>query len=410
MLSEYHHAMALNMNQLTTAAYEHPLLSVVSLILIYLGLVRQLRFSNVRRLEARFPDSNKNSGSMDHVTAHEILKAVMLKEFPFMYAFSTQWALIKSYGIASGTKLLVQTRRLTNEKTVGKRSEDTGVILGELLLQGLDSERGLLALSKMNWLHAQYGTRISNDDLVHTLALFILEPIRWIAMYEWRPMTELEEVATFTYWKEIGNRMGMQGIPATLDDLRQWTIEYEKTAMVYADSNGKCYDATLGLFLRNVPPRFKEFATQVSNCFLEPYVRKTMAVSDPPAWVESFVASFWAIRAFSIRHLYLPRFRSLEPNYVGPGGRIFRKLYLFEPWYVEETFWSKLRRRLGLAGPHPSPEFMSQGFLPEELGPREYEKVSKQAVHDQAREMRAYAEKGGGQGLGCPFVMARSLR
>ena len=173
-------------------------------------------------------------------------------------------ALIKSYGIASGTKLLVATRRLTNEKIVGKRSEDTGAILYECLVPGIDSDRGLKALSKMNWIHAQYGSRITNAEVIHTLALFILEPQRWIETYEWRPMTYLEKVAQFIYWKEIGYRMGMTDIPKTLEELQVWTDAYEKTDMFYSESNRKCYDATIDLFLRNVPSFLKGLATDVS--------------------------------------------------------------------------------------------------------------------------------------------------
>jgi hypothetical protein len=33
---------------------------------------------------------------------------------------------------------------------------------------------------------------ITNDDLLYTLSLFALEPVRWIERYEWRKMTPME--------------------------------------------------------------------------------------------------------------------------------------------------------------------------------------------------------------------------
>jgi hypothetical protein len=33
---------------------------------------------------------------------------------------------------------------------------------------------------------------ISNDDLLYTLSLFAIEPVRWVKRYEWREMTEME--------------------------------------------------------------------------------------------------------------------------------------------------------------------------------------------------------------------------
>jgi len=100
----------------------------------------------------------------------------MLREAPWMYGFSTQMALIKTYAVAPGTGLLVATRQLTQESTVGKRAEDTGVILGQFLVGGLDSDRGMKALSKMNWLHRRYGNKIRRPEMLHTLAMFGLCP------------------------------------------------------------------------------------------------------------------------------------------------------------------------------------------------------------------------------------------
>jgi hypothetical protein len=125
--------------------------------------------------------------------------------------------------------------------------------------------------------------------------------------------------------------MRIEGIQPTLEELQAWTKEYEKSAMVYADSNRKCYDATIGLFLRNVPGPFQRFATQGSGSFLEPWVRETMAVPEPPAWVEELVATSWSVRAFCIRNLHLPRFNTLEPTYVAANGRLKRRVSYSNP-------------------------------------------------------------------------------
>lgn len=97
--------------------------------IFYLTAVASLRFRNLRALEAKYSQYLRDPHLMDYKTAHEIITTSMLVEFPFSFGFSLQWALIKSYAIANGTQLLVRTRRLTDEKIVGKRGEDTGIIL-----------------------------------------------------------------------------------------------------------------------------------------------------------------------------------------------------------------------------------------------------------------------------------------
>jgi hypothetical protein len=51
----------------------------------------------------------------------------------------------------------------------------------------------------------------------------------------------------------------------------------------------------------------------------------------------------------------------------------------------------------------PGPKYKSNGFLVEELGPVEYEQISKEAVAKEAEEMQDYASKGDTLALGCPF-------
>lgn len=46
----------------------------------------------------------------------------------------------------------------------------------------------------MNYLHGRYqkANKISNDDMLYTLSLFILEVERWVRLYEWRKLTPME--------------------------------------------------------------------------------------------------------------------------------------------------------------------------------------------------------------------------
>lgn len=46
----------------------------------------------------------------------------------------------------------------------------------------------------MNYLHSLYqkSGKISNDDMLYTMSLFVLELERWIREYEWRSLTPME--------------------------------------------------------------------------------------------------------------------------------------------------------------------------------------------------------------------------
>ncbi|KAH8664483.1 hypothetical protein BX600DRAFT_481562 [Xylariales sp. PMI_506] len=323
--------------------------------------------------------------------------------------WGTQWALIKSYGIASGTPLLVKTRQLCDPDKVGKRAEDTGVFLSEFLAGDIDNERGRLALSKLNWMHRQY--QISDGDYIHTLCLFVLEPQRWIEKYEWRPMTYLEKVAHFLYWRELGARMGFGGIPETIEELAEWKSEYEKTHLYYIKENNMVTEATLNMFLRTTPKFLQGFLRSVFISFIEEkQVREAIGYPDPPAWATLLWTSFFRFRAIAMRHFILPRAKYIDPlAKPGSDGRLYRnpQFVAFEPWYVPNTWYNRLLIWWNTGGKMvPGAKYGSNGFLPEELGPRGFERISRDPVHKQAKAMEEYVQKGGFAGEGCPFAFS----
>jgi ER-bound oxygenase mpaB/B'/Rubber oxygenase, catalytic domain len=399
------------MLQLQRSQSPPKLLAIISAFLaLYIVLVRILRYRALNSLNKKYSRFFKDPHTLDYKTAHEIIKVPMLYDLPLLFGVSTQIGLIKTYGIASGTTLLAATRRLTEVSQVGRRAVDTAVILSEFLVGSMDSDRGLTALAKLNWIHGQYGSKITNPEMIHTLAMFVLEPVRWTENYGWRGMTRLEKVAYFVYWKEIGSRMGMTDIPETYDELEIWTEEYEKSEMVYAPSNKACADASLELFLRDIPVFFKGFARNVALSLLEPKVRKAIGSQDPPQWISNAVAGALYAQKMIVRHLMLPRLHSLDP--LGQkdelSGRYYRPSSDFEPWYVKETRLGRLRawlftREIAL----PGPQWKSNGYLPEELGPAEYETRSKEPVLQQAAALKKYAESGGAATTGCPFKYNR---
>jgi hypothetical protein len=379
------------------------LLAIV--VVLYLGLVQALRYRSFRNLNKTYAAYRRDPYLLDYKTAHQIMKRVMLYEFPWMFGLGTQWALLKTYTVPTASGLLVRTRQLTSESTVGKRTEDTVVLLVEFLVGSLDSDRGSKALAKVNWIHRRYGSKIKQPELLHTLAMFVLEPIRWINDHEWRPMTELEEVAIFRYWKEIGNRMGIRNIPDTLEELEKWTAEYTKENVYFTKYNKMCAESTMRLFLRNVPLFMRGFAQHAAVSLLEERSRLALGYEKPPRWISRLVASAFCLRQFVIRHLFLPRLHELEPlAKLDSTGRLYRDKWNFEPWYVKVTAKTWLKGWFWTSGKVlPGPKYKSNGFLVEELGPVEYEQISKDSVANEAEEMQTYASQGGSAEFGCPF-------
>ncbi|KAL4964899.1 uncharacterized protein BDV14DRAFT_208971 [Aspergillus stella-maris] len=384
------------------------------LLPIFLLTISLLHHYTLTTHRKKYTHLLSNPYTMTLSESHSILLTLLTKSYPLSFALSGQIALIKSYSIASGTNLLVSTRRLSTKSGVGKRVEDTAIFFSEILSSGVDSERGLKTLAKLNWIHAQYGNRIGNEEMIHTLALNVLGPICWINRFETRPLLEFERVAVFVYWREVGMRMGIRSLPRTLDELVLWAADFEKREMVYSENNVKCLDATMDLYMRSLPSFMRGFGRAIIASLLEKDVRAALGLSDPPSWVSTLVNGILYTRSYINATLLPPRLSplSVTSNPDPVTGRIRRSKWAFEPWYVSESTWTSLLRKvLGLnlfmGRPVPGVEWESQGYLPEELGPKEFRGRSRGDVLLHAEKMGEYARLGGGAVLGCPFALGR---
>lgn len=188
------------------------------------------------------------------------------------------------------SSLLVATGQLADVETASKRIADAGVLLLEFALNEPTSERAIQAIARMNFLHAGYrkAGKITNDDLLYTLSLFALEPARWVERYEWRKLTELELCACGTYWKSMGDAMGISysNLPSAivgwkdglqwLDEIKAWNLRYEEEYMVPAASNKQLADSHFEIICINVPARLLSPCKRVISVMLGERLRKAM--------------------------------------------------------------------------------------------------------------------------------------
>ncbi|KAI2626982.1 hypothetical protein GGS26DRAFT_562313 [Hypomontagnella submonticulosa] len=383
-------------------------------IISYLSLVQLLRFRALRAIQRKYAAFIADPYKLNYRQAAEIMRLHQLYDTPFLFYFGTQWALVKSYGMATGTPLLARTRQLCDPTRVGRRAEDTAILLVELLVGDLDSERGRRATARLNWMHNRYASRIHMGDYVHTLALFVLEPARWIDRYDWRALTYLETVAYFVYWRELARRMGFGDlVPETLEALEEWKAEYERMHMYFIPENQMVAGATLDLFLRGVPRALHGVVRALFVSFIdEKPVRDALGFPDPPLWAAVLTPAFFRVRGILLRYCFLPRAAPMDPlSRVGKDGRLYRDAQYvgFEPWYVANTWYNRLQLWLTSGGKSKlGGKYGDRGYVPEELGPAEFEKLGRDEVLREAEVMKEYAiEDDESIGAGCPLAFGR---
>lgn len=378
---------------------------LIPVLLVYLTVVRLQRHARLRATVTAFPfPTQRPFGSMNIDEAYRIQKNVAELEFPFTYEKALQFALFRTYGIPSISTLLVATSQLSKPATAAKRYVDTSVLIREFMGHAPDSARTLEAIGRMNKIHGHYqrSGRISDDDMLYTLALFALEPIRWIDRFEWRQLEDVEKCAMGTFWKSLGDVMKIPYDALLLqsgnevnsnqdkfDDglhwlnaLAKWADGYEQRAMIPHVHNHTTAEQTTLLLLWHIPATLKPLGKSIVSALMDTRLRVAMTYPTPSPALLKLVPALLKTRAFLLRHFALPRpsFLAVHNPSRHPtspeSGRFTLSRYDNAPYYIQPTFWRRwgpgtwAMRMMGL--PLPGDEgdrFQPEGYKISEVGP-----------------------------------------
>ncbi|KAI3528260.1 hypothetical protein CSPX01_16360 [Colletotrichum filicis] len=371
-------------------------LPVIVVITAYMLAVRVLRYRRRDGFQQRFSQykTREEMASLPLSDAASIMRELSEREFPVTFCTSVSFALFKTYGIPTISKLLVATSQLSGDRTASKRRTDTGVLMYEIIYNTPDSRRNIDAISRVNFLHSRWreAGKISNDDMLYTLSLFVLEPMRWTALYEWRDLTMFEKNALAIFWKDLGNEMGISYgclVPhmsqkddalAWLEALQKWCLDYQERNMVHAISNEKLAHANITLLLMDFPKFTHNFVFRQLRCLMEPVLRRAMGYEDPSKLDLFIFENLVAFRRNVLKYFCLPRPKwwtnPMIQDVDKKTGRMYLPSYLAHPYYVKPSFWwrwspSALYTRL-IGGHLPGDEgskYHPDGYTIPEVGP-----------------------------------------
>lgn len=393
-------------------------------VILYPLICALLRNQRLRSTLKTYPYTSRRSFStMSTSDAFRIQQIIAELEFPFTYEKGLQFALFRTYGIPSISKLLVQTSQLSNRATATKRYADTTVLIIDFTSYPPTSERAKEALARMNYIHGLYikSGKISNDDLLYTLSLFTWEPVRWIARHEWRQLEDFEKCAFGTFWKGVGDAMGIDygtlksgsegwtdGLQ-WMEELAEWAEEYEKVHMVSHLDNFKTAEATVAILLYAIPSWGKGFGKQLVTVLMDERLRKAIMYEKPPQWLTTLTHLILDLRKYTLRFFFLPRpfffAKRGTTESASKDGTFFLINQDNAPWYIKPTLWNRygpstwISRLMGL--PLPGDEgdkYRPKGYTIPEVGPENLRGKGQEFL--KAEKERVGKVRLGG---GCPF-------
>jgi len=229
----------------------------------------------------------------------EIVYLLTCHVYPWDIERALEFALFRTYAVPSISKLLAQTGELT--KRPQKRYDDTEIIMYTLAEHGYDSEPGRKALRRMNQMHGRFS--IANEDKKYVLSTFIYEPNRWLKRYGWRLPTKKEELATFYFYREVGQRMNIKDIPDDYHEFEQFNIDYERQNFRFAPSNQIVGEATCDLFLGfYLPKRLWAVGRPLLYAMMDEPLLDAFGFSRPSPALRKLVAGGLKLRSEFMRY------------------------------------------------------------------------------------------------------------
>jgi hypothetical protein len=264
-----------------------------------------------------------------------IVHLLVCYEFPFDITRCLELALFHTYASTSVSRLLAATGEFRRHGQ--KRYDDTRILISHFLEDGYDSEFGSRAIERMNLIHSQF--TISNDDYLFVLSTFVSYPFNWLRQYGYRPMTAHEELAWFTFFRNIGQRMGIQQIPGNWAKFQEWTDRYEDRYLVYASSNREVGDSTVAIFAGWFPAPLRFVVQPVISALISDKLRQAFGYSAPSPALTRLLYGALRLRSRLKRYLHLeryPRLLSNTRNRTYPGNS-------YEIDNISPSYWKKQR-------------------------------------------------------------------
>ncbi|WP_346837579.1 oxygenase MpaB family protein [Microbulbifer sp. SAOS-129_SWC] len=236
----------------------------------------------------------KQIARLDPLADHcEIVRLIVCDGFLWDFNRSLELALFRTFASPSISGLLARTGEFTRNGQ--KRYDDTSLLMLQLLRYGYDSARGVAALQRINRTHAYFS--ISNDDYLFVLSTFMLDPLDWIARFGWRELTAAEQQALFIFWRNVGQRMGIREIPASLEEMRRCSAAYVRTHFQFSDSNREVSAATFGIVESWLPGLLRRFVRPVSAVLLDEPTRNAVQLPAPGRLLSLTVPLLLKLRA-----------------------------------------------------------------------------------------------------------------
>jgi hypothetical protein len=244
----------------------------------------------------------------------DIYRQLVLWEFPVETRGGFQVAFYRPEAVPRMAVVLAGTGHI--QANPGRRTLDTGIIILELIHGGFDSDRGQKMVRLLKALHAR--PDIYQEDLTYVLCSLMVVPTRFIERLGWRPILDVERVATWRFWCELGRRIGIDDLPDGYVDAEARFDLYEAENLAPSPEGRQLTGLIVKAFEGWMPGLLKPYLAEITSSLIDD-AKFSDALGLPPARQRITLALNALYRVRRVRQRVSPP--GHEPGFV-PGQSV----------------------------------------------------------------------------------------
>lgn len=240
------------------------------------------------------PDRHRRTQHLNELAEQgrweEIYQRVALYEFGHETRMGFQLAFLRVLCTPHTARTLLDAGYIATDPA--KRFYDTGLIVYEIIYNGLDSATGRRMIALMNRAHQRRD--ITDDQMTYVLCAFMVIPYRYIAWTGWRPLTDRDRHAAHAFYQRMGQLMNIGNIPASYTDAAHFLDSYEAHNVVTGNPDVHRLGTTfLQPLRRRLPKPAKPFAAVLFTTFInDRRIATALGYRPLPRWAQTIVRAF----------------------------------------------------------------------------------------------------------------------
>lgn len=252
-------------------------------------------------------------------TRQDPYRTLVQHTLPAEHFAAFQLAFLRPFAVPRMAAVLVRTGEVAQDAKL--RAYRTGLQMYELIDAGLTGPRAEAVLDHINRAHA--GRHIDPADFSYVLDSFVVVPIRHIDSFGRRRTTDAERAAAVAFHRSLGQRLGIDGLPATYAEIAARFDAYETSTVATSDDTLALGEHTITVLRDRLPAPLRRHAAAVFSAQLnddrvaaalglpagDPRLRRVLALATRVHGVQT-----------ALRHRRRPFFTPGQPSRAFPDG------------------------------------------------------------------------------------------